>query len=203
MATFPTRELEIIRLAHDIATGLAANRELFPTPPTAPEQGLALIDAYYAARDASIARSAAARDATAVKLKAADDVTEWAKGQINYAESLFRKDGAKLQLIGWGARRAPVAVPDTVPGQVGHLVVQHEGKNTVSLSWRDPLDGGEVSAYKIQRRRPGDDWSDIGTAVTSEITLNNQESGVEFEYQVIALNKSGDGPASNVVRVVL
>ncbi len=73
--------------------------------------------------------------------------------QVNYALSLFRKNGAKLKLIGWGARRAPATPPDTVPGQVGHLVVQHEGKNAVSLSWRDPLDGGEVAAYRIQRLR--------------------------------------------------
>src|SRR5262245_24397498 len=166
---------------------------MFPAPPSVPDQGLALIDAYYEARDASIARTAAARDATAQKERAFEDVTEWARGQINYAESLFRKDGAKLRLIGWGPRRAPVTEPETAPGQVGHLVVQHEGKNTVSLSWRDPVDGGEASAYRVQRRKPGAEWFDVGTAVASEITLANQESGVEYEYQVIAVNRMGDG----------
>jgi hypothetical protein len=43
----------------------------------------------------------------------------------------------------------------------------------------------------------------VGTAVTSEITLNNQDTGVELEYQVIAVNKTGDSMASNIVRVVL
>ncbi len=40
-------------------------------------------------------------------------------------------------------------------------------------------------------------------AVESEITLNGQEPGVEFEYRVIAVNKTGDGPASNIARAVL
>jgi hypothetical protein len=65
------------------------------------------------------------------------------------------------------------------------------------------VDGGAVSAYKVQRRKTGGDWSDVGTAVNSEITLNNQDTGVELEYQVVAVNTTGDGLASNIVRVVL
>ena len=64
--------------------------------------------------------------------------------------------------------------------------MQHEGKNSITLSWRDPLDGGEVAAYTVQRRKPGGEWTDVGTAVPSEVTLHGQESGVEFEYQVMA-----------------
>ena len=203
MPTFPKRETEIIRLAHDIATGLAANPELFPAPPVPPAQGLTLIDAYYTVRNASIAKEAESSDATAAKAQAVEDVVEWARTQINYATSLFRKNGARLKLIGWGSRRSPAILPDTLPGQVGLLVVQHERKNAVTLSWRDPVDGGEVAAYRVQRRTVGGEWLDVGTAVTSEVTLNNQDSGVEFEYQVIAVNKTGDGPASNIVRAVL
>ncbi len=39
-------------------------------------------------------------------------------------------------------------------------------------------------------------------SVESEVTLNGQDAGVEFEYQVIAVNKAGEGPASNIVRAV-
>ncbi|MBI4501088.1 MAG: fibronectin type III domain-containing protein [Gemmatimonadetes bacterium] len=203
MATFPKREPEIIRLAHDISTGLAANPELFPAPPAAPDQGLVLIDAYYQARDASIAKAAESRDANGAKDKAVQAIVDWSKSEINYAVSLFRKNGPKLRLIGWGPRRTPAILPETLPGQVGNLLVQHEGKNAVSLSWRDPLDGGEVAAYRIQRRKPGGDWYDVGTAVSSEVTLYNQDPGVEFEYQVISVNKTGDGAPSNIVRAVL
>jgi hypothetical protein len=202
MATFPRREPDIIRLAHDIATGMAANKDLFPSPPSAPDEGLKRIEAYYTARDGSIAKVAGAHDATIGKQKALTDVEDWARGQIHYATSLFRKNTTKLELIGWAGRRATSGSP-ALPGQVLNLVVQHEGKNSVSLSWRDPVDGGGVAAYKVQRRKTGGDWADVGTAISSDVTLNNQDGAVELEYQVIAVNKTGDGPVSNIVRVVL
>ena len=37
----------------------------------------------------------------------------------------------------------------------------------------------------------------------SEVLLNGQEPGVEFEYHVIAVNKAGEGRPSNIVRAVL
>jgi hypothetical protein len=43
----------------------------------------------------------------------------------------------------------------------------------------------------------------VGTAIATELTLNGQESGVEFEYQVLAINKAGAGIPSNIVRAVL
>ena len=142
LAIFPRREPDIVRLAHDIATGFAANPELFPAPPAGHEQGLALIDAYYGARDASIAAAAAAQGASTAKGNAVKALVEWARGSINYATSLFRKDGSKLQLIGWGPRRDPTTVPETIPGQVGHLVgaargkEQHHAELARSVGWR-------------------------------------------------------------------
>jgi hypothetical protein len=40
-------------------------------------------------------------------------------------------------------------------------------------------------------------------AMESEVMLNGQEAGVEFEYRVIAVNKAGEGLPSNIVRAVL
>lgn len=37
----------------------------------------------------------------------------------------------------------------------------------------------------------------------SEITLNGQGTGIEYEYRVIAVNSAGEGPASNIARAVL
>jgi hypothetical protein len=37
----------------------------------------------------------------------------------------------------------------------------------------------------------------------TEITLNNQERGKEFEYRVVAVNKTGESGSSNVVEAVL
>ena len=89
------------------------------------------------------------------------------------------------------------------PGQVHTLELIREGKDWVFLDWKEPSDGGQVAAYKIQRRkRDGGPWMDAGMAVESEVMLNGQEPGVEFEYQVIAVNKAGEGLPSNIVRAV-
>ena len=61
-----------------------------------------------------------------------------------------------------------------------------------------------MAAYRVQRRRrDGGDWIDVGTSVETAVTLRDQEPGAELEYRVIAVNRAGQGPASNVVRVVL
>jgi hypothetical protein len=68
----------------------------------------------------------------------------------------------------------------------------------------EPVDGGAVAAYKIQRcLRPDCPWTDAGIAVESEITLSSQERGKEGEYRVIAVNKDGEGQPSNTVMAVL
>ena len=72
------------------------------------------------------------------------------------------------------------------------------------LDWKQPADGGKVSAYKIQRRnRPSGAWQEVGTAIETEATLVDQPKGIELEYRIIAINKSGDGSPSNTAMVVL
>jgi hypothetical protein len=74
----------------------------------------------------------------------------------------------------------------------------------VFLDWKDPMEGGDVAAYRVQRRTRDDgDWMDVGMSVESEVTLNGQQAGVEYEYRVIAVNKAGESVPSNIVRAVL
>ena len=79
-----------------------------------------------------------------------------------------------------------------------------EGEGWVFLDWKEPVDGGAVAAYKIQRRlRPDGPWTDAGMAIESEIILTNQERGKEWEYRVLAVNKASEGQPSNTVMAVL
>jgi hypothetical protein len=74
----------------------------------------------------------------------------------------------------------------------------------VFLDWKAPVDGGKVSTYKVQRRnRPEGVWQEVGTAIETESTLVGQPKGAELEYCIIAINKAGEGPASNVSMVIL
>ena len=51
--------------------------------------------------------------------------------------------------------------------------------------------------------RPSGPWTDVATAIESEITMTDQSRAKEFEYGVIATNKAGQGQPSNTVMVVL
>lgn len=78
------------------------------------------------------------------------------------------------------------------------------GEGWVFLDWKAPSDGGKPAAYKVMRRnRPDGLWADVATAVTTEATLVEQPRGIELEYRIIAINKAGEGEASNTAMVVL
>jgi hypothetical protein len=202
MAEFPEREADIARLAHDIASGLAAHPDDFPAPPFGPEEIQQSIAEYNTVREAAIQASANAQQGTSAKNEALTALVDKMKMNLRYAENVTGSDNGKLQLLGWGARRRGSA--NDVPGQARTLEVVREGGDWVHLDWKEPADGGQVGAYKIQRRRrDAGGWSDVGMAMESETMLNNQEPGVEFEYHVIAANKAGEGKPSNIVRVVL
>ena len=101
---------------------------------------------------------------------------------------------------------AAAAAPGTLeaPGQPRTLEAVQQGEGRVALHWQKPIDGGAVSAYKIERReRPAGEYEEVKTAYESEAILINQERGKDWEYRVIAGNTAGDGPPSNTVAVVL
>ncbi len=202
MAQFPRTEPQVIVLAQDMAAGLAANAAVYPAPPVAPADLQTAMAAYITARDAAVAAAAAAEQATAAKNEALQALTDDMKADLRYAETTVDYDDDQLKLIGWGGRKSKTSLE--APGQTRSLEAPREGEGWVFLDWKEPVDGGAVAAYKIQRRlRPDGPWSDAGMAIESEITLTNQERGKEWEYRVLAVNKAGEGEPSNTVMAVL
>ena len=202
MARFPLKEAEIAALAGTMATGLAAATTDFPAPPVAPADLTTALTNYTTPRDAAGAYQSAAQQATAAKDEALQALVDAMKADIRYAENAVDYDDAKLQIIGWGGRAAKTSLE--APGQARTLEAPREGEGWVFLDWKEPVDGGAVAAYKIQRReRPSGAWADVGVAIESEITLTNQERGKEWEYRVLAVNKAGEGEPSNTVMAVL
>ena len=201
---FPSRELDIVRLAQDVANGFTANPDTFPAPPTPAERLLEAVGEYNTARDTAVAAQGTAVKGTASKNEILGELTGLLKADLRYAESMSNGDPSRLQLVGWGPPRSRRFSDLEIPGQVITLDVSQEGSSWVSLGWKEPFDGGPVAAYRVQRRRrDGGDWIDVGTSVETAVTLRDQEPGAELEYRVIAVNQAGQGPASNVVRVVL
>lgn len=79
-----------------------------------------------------------------------------------------------------------------------------ELETAIALGWRKPVDGGRVATYRIQRRRAGKGgWEDVATSIATQVELERQERGVEYEYRVLAVNQAGVGPPSATVRAVL
>ena len=205
MARFPLSEAEILVLGQRVAAGLVNNPALYPSPPVAAATLQADIAAYEAAKNQVTELRAKTEAAVTGKNACLRTLTEDMKACLRYAETAVRFDDDKLKLLGWGGPATPAPTPALVPpGQCRSLEAPRQGEGWVFLDWKEPAEGGAVAAYKMQRRLRGDDaWTDVGTAVETEITLNNQERGKEWEYRVVAVNKAGDGAPSNTVMAVL
>ena len=202
MARFPDREAEVKALAQNIVTGLAANAADFPSPPVASAALAALLDSFITLCDEQVAAQAAAEQVTATKNAGLEELVTAMRADLRYAEDAVNYDDAKLTALGWGGIAAPTALQP--PGQPRALEAPRQGEGWVFLDWKQPVDGGKVAAYKIERReRPAGDWMLVSMAIDSEATLNNQERGKDWEYRVIATNKAGEGTPSNTVAAVL
>lgn len=202
MATFPRTESEIVVLAEEMIAGLTANTAIYPAPPMDPAGLASVRDAYIGARNDAVAARAEAEQATELKDTICGQLIESMKNDLRYAENTVDFDDAKLKLIGWSGRKARTQLEP--PGQSRSLEAPRQGEGWVYLDWKAPTDGGKPSAYRVTRReRPAGPWTDVATAIETEITLVDQPRSTEFEYRIIAINKAGEGEASNTVIVVL
>jgi len=202
MARFPTKEAEITELAERLYRGLLDNNAVFPAPPVHPMVVRTRKLTYQSRHNTFMAAHAAAESAIADKDAALEELIEALKSDLRYAETVVNFDDDKLKLIGWSGKETPTAL--ALPGEVRQLEAPKQGDGWVFLDWKQPAEGGRVSAYKVQRReRPAGAWQDVATAIETEATLVAQPKGIELEYRVIAVNKAGEGQPSNTVMVVL
>jgi len=200
MARFPTKEAEIAALAERLYRGLLDNNPTFPQPPVHPMLLRMRKLTYQSRHDTFLAARAAAEQSITDKDTALEELIDALKSDIRYAENKVDYNDDKLKLIGWSGKETPTALAP--PGETRQLEAPKQGEGWVFLDWKAPADGGRVSAYKVQRRSGGN-WQDVATAIETESTLVGQPKGIELEYRVIAINKSGEGSPSNTVMVVL
>ena len=202
MAQFPNSESDVATLADEMIAGLAEHSDIYPDPPVTIEHMSGVRDAYAQARTDLLTRQTVAKAARTSKDNVLGHLAAAMKKNIRYAETTVGAGSEQLGLIGWGPRRTPT--PLAAPGQAHDLVAAYQGEHTVDLEWKAPATGGKPGAYRVMRReRPAGPWLDVATALTTQIHLTDQERGKEFEYRVIAANKSGEGEPSNTVVVVL
>jgi len=202
MARFPKSEAEVAALAQRMIHGLTNGGDDFPSPPASPEELQAALATYIAAKDATVTADKAAAESYTTKDDALDELVDLMKADIRYAEIAVRNNAEKLRQIGWSAPRDRKSLES--PGQVRSLGTLQEGDGWVILDWKEPTDGGRVSAYRVRcKKANGGGWKDAGMAVETRILMNDQERGVELTYNVVAVNKTGVGEPSNIVTAVL
>ncbi len=102
---------------------------------------------------------------------------------------------------------APVNTPASAPGRAHSLSAQPSG-GSVALSWSAPVDGSQISGYRILRRLPqmGETGlrvivDNTGSGATSYVD-SSAVAGQKHVYRVQALNSAGQGEVSLPAQIV-
>jgi len=147
---------------------------------------------------------AARRDAEAAarsRQDALSSLIEKTRIDLSYAETAANYDDAKLQLIGWKGRKP---IRQQAPGAPRGLEIVSQGQGTLELDWKKAPSGGEAQSYRIEAMTPSDDrWRLKGFALHSDCVLNNLPVGERIQLRVIAVNKVGESPPSDIIEVTL
>lgn len=197
---YPNTEDSQLALAMRVAQSLSRSLATFPYPPVPPAEMQQLISAYQKKRELADNMIARAQMATHEKDEALDALNNALKSNLRYAENEVNFNNEFLKLIGWGSQAAPVLL--LPPGEPRTLEVVRQGEGWVYLDWKEPAEGGKVAAYKVQRSMDGAmSWKDAAVTIGSEYTLHDQPRGKNILFQVVAINRAGEGKPSNVVGV--
>lgn len=199
---YPNTEDSQMALAMRVALGLSQQTTVYPNPPVPLAELQTLISVYQAKKQAADSMIAQAQMAMQDKDDALEDLNTALKSNLRYAENEVNFSDRQLGLIGWGGRAAPVSMQP--PGQPRTLEIVRQGEGWVYLDWKEPSDGGKVAAYKVQRSANGGlSWEDAAVAIVSEYTMHNQPRGKNLLFQIVAINKVGEGTPSNMLGVLV
>jgi hypothetical protein len=208
MATFPTKESEIVVLAETMVAGYTAHPADFPSITSSAVADLtSVLGTYQSDKQAQTDARAQATIAPETKIQKLEDLTDVMKNDLKLSEVDVAADPTKLAEIGWGPRQDPQ--PVEAPGQPTNLHPVAEGQGMLWLAWDSPESGGPPRNYVIERREQpaggGEfgDWEIVGTALNNEISLTDQPRGIQMEYRVTAVNLGGESMPSNTAAVVL
>jgi hypothetical protein len=201
MAVFPQDEQSTIVLATDVSEGIERNPATFPNPPVKAAEMKTDLAAYHAKQGDIQAAEAKLRLEIQEKNLIYGRIRNATRRNVNYGEDVAQGDEAILDLINWGNRADPQRLQ--APGQCRVLEIIGQGDGWVRLDWKEPVDGGEVASYKIQRSEDGSKFVDAGASVESIAALFEQPTGKKLFYRVAAINRAGEGLASNTVSLSL
>lgn len=115
-------------------------------------------------------------------------------GEVTFG--VFRSGGSSGNLILDNLVATGVAASATAPAAVDDLAAT-PGNGQVSLSWSAPDDGGSaITDYEY--RVDGGTWTSTGSSSPGH-TVTGLTNGVEYDFEVRAVNSVGSAAASNLV----
>lgn len=200
MVTFPDTETNIAALAEQMIDDLNACSEDYPTPVIPIPELEDSLNQYKYAQTRVMTAQAQAQQAISEKQQALQDLIDKMKSNLRYAESVTRRSEDKLKLLSWPFLKTPLEVP----GIIRDLEISRTEPGTAVLHWHKPINGGKVSAYKVQRFEEDKAiWTTVAIETHTEALLLYQQVGKLLIYRVMAINSAGEGTPSNPVEVVL
>lgn len=196
---FPTDKPGILALATTANNGFTANVSTFPEPPAKTEDMTADLAAHQAKSDQITAAEAVVRNLYEEEDEIFDRIENGTKRNLKYAETVANGDAGILALVGWGnpSGRTPLQPPN----ECRALEIIGQGDGWVQVDWKEPIGGGKVASYIVERSEDGVNFTEAKTETASESILLNQPKGVKLIYQVRAINKAGKGLPSNTVTI--
>lgn len=198
---FPKAKNQILALAQTSNNGFKANVTTFPAPPTKTTDMDADLLAQSLKRDEIIAAEALVKQLYEEEDEIFERIETGTKSNLRYAESVAKGDAGTLALVSWGNPSAKS--PLEKPSECRALEIIGQGDGWVQIDWKEPIGGGKVSSYIVERSEDGVNFIEAKTEIVSEAILLNQPKGKKLIYQVVAINKAGKGVASNTVSLTL
>jgi hypothetical protein len=203
MAQYPRRHAQVAALVNQIIGGITEHPDYFPHCDPAP---LAAAQAeFLTANNELVAANARLAQTAKGKRQAFQQLETVMKQQLKLAQVDCSADPVRLSCLGWASRRDGAAVEP--PDQPMELQIADSLDHSLTLHWGKPSRNYHrpINCYQIYRRAvasPSGPWQLAGTAMEEQITLTHQPTG-RLEYQVTALNRSGESLPSNRVTVLM
>lgn len=202
MATFPTKETDILALAQAMMTGFTAHTDVYPLPPFPAGSLSAQLNGVMSKLNEVREALGAYEQLITEKDSLLSALDAAMRDDLRYAELTTHMNDDLLKLIGWGAHKGKSE--PAPPGQAMDLTAPEEGPGWVKLTWGKPKSGGPVVEYRVERAAIGSqEWRLMGISYVTELRLDGQDRGVELQYRVVSSNKAGLAHPSNVVTIVL
>lgn len=93
-----------------------------------------------------------------------------------------------------------------VPDAPVDLEVTNITKNSAELFWNPPMDdgGSPITNYTVEMKdKFGVRWTSLGKPTKTSFKVTNLKTGSEYEFQVRAENKAGEGEPSQSTKPIV